>query len=464
MKFFYWNANFEIGIPQIDMQHRRLVDMINALAAVIADGSKLPEAEALISRLIEYAAVHFADEERLMETAPLPEEEKALHRQVHRSFVEKVETVFRRPDLQEAEVAEQVLEFLTTWLISHILRSDMKIGAALVPGRPQGEPRTSLLDVSPVERVLIGALSETERRFRLISDHAPALIWVSDSAGSRGFVNRAWLDYVGLDEDEARDIDWFDFVHPDDRAAYRALVERTIAQPVPAEAEYRLRHGSGAYGWILERILPRIDSGGVFVGLIASATDISAIKQAEALLSQSNLELEQEVARRTAQLEQLMLTDPLTGIGNRRFLTVRLEDEIVRARRYGRPLTAAFFDIDHFKRVNDTYGHAVGDAVLVRVAASLKAGLRECDVLGRFGGEEFVVLLIETGANEAVALAERLRTAISGLVMPEMAQPITISAGLAELRPEEDSHALLARSDRALYRAKADGRDRCQLD
>ena len=464
MKFFYWNANFETGIPQIDLQHRRLVDLINALAAAIADSGKLPEIEALISQLIDYAVVHFADEERLMDRAPLPEEEKVLHRRAHRGFVEKAKEICQHPGLQRAEISEQVLEFLTTWLISHILRSDMKIGLALAPPSDTGAPTNPLFDISPVERVLIGALTETERRFRLISDHAPALIWVADSTGARGFFNRAWLDYVGLAEGAPQAADWIDFIHPEDRATYRALIAAMIATPEPTEAEYRLRKANGDYGWILERILPRLDSADGFVGLIASATDISAIKQAEALLSQSNVELEQEVARRTAQLEQLMMTDPLTGIGNRRFLYSRLDEEVVRARRYRHPLTAVFFDVDHFKRVNDGYGHGVGDLVLARVAAGLKAGLRECDIVGRVGGEEFVVLLIETGLDEALRLAERLRLAVSALAMPEMTRTVTVSAGLAELRLDEAGQALLRRADQALYRAKGAGRDCCQVD
>jgi diguanylate cyclase (GGDEF)-like protein/hemerythrin-like metal-binding protein/PAS domain S-box-containing protein len=464
MKFFYWNKNFEIGISEIDRQHRRLVDLINALAAVITDGGKLPEIQSLISQMMDYAAVHFTDEERLLEASPLSQTDKDLHRKAHRGFVEKAQEIFHRTDLHQAETAEQVLEFLTTWLISHILGADMKIAQSLSPAAKQGPPEQSWFDVSPVERVLIGALSETERRFRLISDHTPALIWVSDSTGVRGFYNKAWMDFTGVAEEAVQTADWADFIHPEDLPAYRNLIAKLLTTPEPAEAEYRLRRFNGGYIWVLERILPRLDTNEVFMGLIASATDISAIKQAEALLSQSNKELEQEVARRTAQLEQLMLTDPLTGIGNRRLLIKRLDEETVRAHRYQRPLTAIFFDLDHFKRVNDTHGHAAGDALLIRVAETLKSNLRECDLLGRFGGEEFIVLLIETGLEAALSLAERMRTAIAGIRLPDMEARFTASAGLAELRPGETGEILLQRSDRALYLAKADGRNCCRVE
>jgi len=170
----------------------------------------------------------------------------------------------------------------------------------------------------------------------------------------------------------------------------------------------------------------------------------------------------EEKSRR--ELEHLMLTDPLTGVGNRRMLTLRLDEEILRAQRYSRALTAVFFDLDHFKRVNDTYGHKVGDSVLTRVAESLSSNLRQSDHIGRFGGEEFVVLLTETGIEEAMRLVERMRAAVAAIQMPEMQGQITISAGLAQWRPGESGDMLLHRSDRALYRAKESGRNRSHTD
>jgi diguanylate cyclase (GGDEF)-like protein len=164
------------------------------------------------------------------------------------------------------------------------------------------------------------------------------------------------------------------------------------------------------------------------------------------------------------ELEHLMLTDQLTGVGNRRMLTRRLDEEILRAERYGRAMTAVFFDLDFFKQINDTYGHSVGDSVLTRVAQSLASNLRQSDHLGRFGGEEFVVLLPETGIEDALTLVERMRAAIAAIEMPEMHGHITVSAGLAQWASGENGESLLHRSDRALYQAKASGRDRSCVD
>jgi len=164
------------------------------------------------------------------------------------------------------------------------------------------------------------------------------------------------------------------------------------------------------------------------------------------------------------ELQRLMLTDPLTGIGNRRMLELRLDEEILRARRYQRPLTAVYFDLDHFKQVNDDHGHDVGDTTLRLVAQSLASQVRQSDHVARLGGEEFVVLLTETRLDAAVMLVERMRQAVASLSIPGLPRPLTVSAGLAEWRPDESAEALLRRADQALYRAKASGRDSAYAD
>jgi len=156
---------------------------------------------------------------------------------------------------------------------------------------------------------------------------------------------------------------------------------------------------------------------------------------------------------------EAVFTDPLTGLGNRRFLDNRLEEELRRAERHHRPLTVVFFDIDHFKQVNDTYGHPVGDKALVLVAQTLRHGIRREDKVARYGGEEFVTLLPETDPAEAFILTERLRDAVAAVVLPELDHPITVSAGVAVHVAGESATSLLARADLALYMAKSRGRN-----
>ncbi len=171
-------------------------------------------------------------------------------------------------------------------------------------------------------------------------------------------------------------------------------------------------------------------------------------------------------------------TDPLTGLANRRQLDQRLSEAFALARRHSRPLACLMVDVDHFKRVNDTYGHGAGDIVLTEVAARLRAQCRAVDTAARYGGEEFTVLLPETDAPGALILAERIRAAIAvdpiTIALPgsggasHAAEPtciqIRISAGVAVLTPEMASpEALTAAADTALYAAKQCARDRVVL-
>ena len=166
-------------------------------------------------------------------------------------------------------------------------------------------------------------------------------------------------------------------------------------------------------------------------------------------------------------LYEAAITDGLTGLYIRRFAMHRLAGEIKRSRRYQEPLSVIMCDIDHFKRVNDTWGHPAGDAVIIATAKSLQGGLRtDVDLACRFGGEEFVLILPSTGAEAAKLAAERLRKAIESLrVAAGTPDPLqfTMSFGVAELGNEADADALLKRADEALYESKRSGRNRVSL-
>jgi diguanylate cyclase (GGDEF)-like protein len=156
-------------------------------------------------------------------------------------------------------------------------------------------------------------------------------------------------------------------------------------------------------------------------------------------------------------------TDSLTGLFNRRQLFALAEHEFQRARRFGRSLSAIMLDIDHFKQVNDTFGHAAGDQVLSNVARRLKAAVRSIDIVGRYGGEEFVLLLPETQLHGAGLLAERLRQKIAAEPVVTLAGPVsvTVSMGVAASSAEvRDVNALINNADAALYAAKRAGRNR----
>jgi two-component system, cell cycle response regulator len=166
-----------------------------------------------------------------------------------------------------------------------------------------------------------------------------------------------------------------------------------------------------------------------------------------------------------AELRLLATTDPLTGLANRRHLIDRAERELLRLQRFGNPFTLMTLDVDHFKRINDAYGHAAGDRALCSLAATCIGLVREMDMVGRMGGEEFTIVLPETCGDEAMAVAERIRLGIADLRFdadpPDSEFGFTVSLGVAECRWDDVRiEQPLARADQALYEAKAAGRNR----
>lgn len=173
--------------------------------------------------------------------------------------------------------------------------------------------------------------------------------------------------------------------------------------------------------------------------------------------------------QRLAALQDMAVRDGLTRCFNHKYFKLRVEQEIQRARRYKVPFAVALIDADHFKSINDTWGHSAGDAALVHLATLLSAGVRSSDVVARYGGEEFGLLLIEVSAKEAEIVTERLRARIAsepfalpepGDDLPAPRVPVTVSIGIAQFSPEDTLQTLVQRADVALYQAKAGGRNR----
>jgi diguanylate cyclase (GGDEF)-like protein len=164
-------------------------------------------------------------------------------------------------------------------------------------------------------------------------------------------------------------------------------------------------------------------------------------------------------------LEFVAIHDRLTGLYNRIRLDEKLSQEIKRARRYGSLISVVLLDIDHFKDVNDRYGHLVGDQVLKRLGSVIAGSLRETDMGGRWGGEEFLLILPETRVEQAVQLAERVRQGFAAEVFEFDGEQLSLTAscGVAQYCKDDDTEALFSRADRALYRAKHDGRNRTAL-
>tara|TARA_R110002153_G_scaffold274267_1_gene448010 strand:- start:94 stop:1059 length:966 start_codon:yes stop_codon:yes gene_type:complete len=198
--------------------------------------------------------------------------------------------------------------------------------------------------------------------------------------------------------------------------------------------------------------------------LLPSATTLAQrneeLLKAKQELLEINQTLEVKIAERTNQLHVEANTDYLTGINNRRAIIKFLETEIERCSRYKRPCSIMMLDLDYFKQVNDQYGHQVGDDILVLVANAISDACRLADHVGRYGGEEFLIVLPESSEPEALELAERIRQTIATLKL-DIGLTLTVSIGVASLslETEVDSHAFIKQADDAVYKAKELGRN-----
>jgi len=295
------------------------------------------------------------------------------------------------------------------------------------------------------------AVAETrdrEEKFRVIADYSHSWeAWFS-ADGKLLWVNPGVERLTGYTAEECmgQRSHPMEIVHPEDRAMVARSMPAAAKQPSLKELEFRVVCKDGSVRWCAVVTHPCHDSQGRNVGFRASVRDISDRKALQ------------------QQLELLASTDPLTGVINRRRFFHTAEAELYRARRYDRPLVLALVDIDHFKRINDTHGHAVGDDTLKTLAHAFANRLRRSDLFARFGGEEFVMLLPETQLGDGLRLCERLRQMVETikLQVPDKPDPFgfTVSIGVADLQHEGDSlNQLLARADAALYKAKRDGRN-----
>lgn len=178
-----------------------------------------------------------------------------------------------------------------------------------------------------------------------------------------------------------------------------------------------------------------------------------------------NLHRETEIlSRNLAEKSASLRQDSLTGIANRLAYEERLEQEFLRWKRFGQPLTLLVWDIDHFKQVNDSHGHAVGDRVLRKVAQDLASYLRITDFVARFGGEEFVMLLPGADVSAALQLADQIRRQIAESAdQGDDCVPVTISCGASSFEPGDSLQSVFKRADQALYQAKRDGRNCCRV-
>lgn len=296
------------------------------------------------------------------------------------------------------------------------------------------------------------ALREQQRFIESILAATPNIIHIYDLQEQRSlFSSHSLIAALGYTAEETKPSGHAflkQLFHPEDYAELLNLHGqwKTAKSGEALTAEYRLRHKDNEWRWFMERnMIFRRNVDGTAQQLAGTITDITERKQLE------------------TELERLATTDPLTGALNRRQLIHLAEIELKRARRYGHPTSAIMLDVDHFKQINDTHGHTAGDKVLVELTQLLKRKARVSDLVTRYGGEEFMVVLPETTLTAAQEIAERIRHTVAETSFIIEGQTIRFTVSLGVTSSEtvgQDFEALLKETDRLLYQAKQTGRNR----
>lgn len=296
------------------------------------------------------------------------------------------------------------------------------------------------------------ALREREEQLRFVLEGSELGFWDWNLETQSVKRNERWAIMLGYTYEEIQQTtqQWTDFIYPDDRErAWASIKDVLEGRSLIHKIEYRMLHKDGGYRWILDqaKVMQR-DNNGNPIRMCGTHTDVTDRK---------NMELE---------LERQAHIDYLTGINNRRNFMMLANNELKRDKRHHHDLSLLMFDVDHFKAINDQYGHQVGDLVLQKLVIECRGHLRTEDIFGRIGGEEFAVLLPETGIEAAIEVAERLRmiTANTFLVLENgKSLHVTISVGVTSCSCIDDIDLLLSQADKALYNAKNSGRDKVSI-
>ncbi|HKJ04729.1 MAG TPA: bacteriohemerythrin [Geopsychrobacteraceae bacterium] len=365
MKSFYWDKHFETGLSKVDKQHGRLVDIINQFGKMITENSLDSEnIEEVFAELADYARYHFEEEEAMMTKVGVDLHFYNEHISRHRNFLQEVADMHAEIAPDKPEGGRQLLDFLTQWLVYHILGTDQSMARqikAIQSGGDSSEAYAAEKDEGDsATKALLTALNNL---FQIVSARNNELVQLN----------------LSLEE---------------------KVSERTNA------------------------------------------------------LSEAN-----------QHLEELALTDVLTGLPNRRHAMRCLADHWDESILKNSPLVCTMIDADNFKKVNDTHGHDAGDTVLCQLSKTLKHGFRSDDIVCRLGGDEFLIICPRTDQQGGIQIAERTRKMVSKLRVPagdsgENAWQGSVSVGVAartdDMKSFED---LIKAADKAVYTAKQDGRN-----
>jgi diguanylate cyclase (GGDEF)-like protein/PAS domain S-box-containing protein len=285
------------------------------------------------------------------------------------------------------------------------------------------------------------ALKESQNLLLSVIDNSAVLVYMKDLDGRYMLVNRWYEKIVGVARDEIKGKTDQHLFPKEQADAFRSNDVEVVKKNEPLRFEEIVFHDGEPHTYVSIKF-PIRDVDGRINAVCGVSTDITERKKME------------------DELHVLATTDTLTGAYNRKKMDEILDMEVERARRFSHPLSALLFDIDYFKQINDAHGHAVGDMVLRAIAGAVKGQMRKTNYFIRWGGEEFLIIAVETDIDGAVNLAERIKNAVAALRFDDVKGGVTASFGVTQFKPDDTVDSFLKRADDALYKAKHEGRNR----
>ena len=361
MDTFYWNENFITGLPEVDQQHKKLVDIINQLGEKVAEGvTTLEEVEPIFKELTDYSAYHFQCEEDFMCESNLDPQYLEVHHKTHTDFLEGIVSIREKVDLEKPETISYLLDFLCHWLTFHILGTDQNLARQI---------RSIESGVTPAD-------------------------------------------------------------------AYQEEIQSNIVMKPLLET--------------VNELLSRSTAKNIDLNRLNQSLEEKVLERTKAL-SEANIHL-----------EEISLTDVLTKLPNRRHCMRQLESLWDKSSHDGTPMACMMIDADHFKEVNDTYGHDAGDSVLCELAKTLQRAVRDMDIVCRLGGDEFFIICPNTDQESATSIAEEVCLKVSELRVPtgDGVWCGSISVGLGvRTSGMVDCDALIKAADNGVYEAKRAGKN-----
>ena len=278
----------------------------------------------------------------------------------------------------------------------------------------------------------------TGSEYEAIVEASPNMIWRAGLDANCNYFNDTWLKFTGKLMEAEVGVGWLEGVHPEDMECCMGIYLAAFQKQERFEMEYRLKRFDGLWRWINDRGVPFYDAEQRFAGYIGSCMDVTEKIEGRKLIDLAHY-------------------DTLTGVFNRNYLEILIDYESQKSQKERYPLSVILIDVDNFKYFNDQYGHDFGDKVLASVAKLMSDKLRESDYIGRYGGDEFLILLPHTSQEDASGIARRILDELPKVNIENSHEAISVSMGITEHQPGEDLRGTIKKADDAMFQAKRSG-------